>query len=80
MNKYLPTICIWALRIGLAFQAYMYHSTLGLFHLSYVLFTFLSNTRFSLMVAIYIMLPIYFLEFIIVYAMKIEAVNDNKLF
>lgn len=79
-SKYLPTLCIWLLRIGLGFQAYMYHSSLGLFHLGFVLFTFLSNTRFSLMVAIYIMLPLYFMEFVIVYAMKIEAVNQYELF
>jgi hypothetical protein len=80
INKYLPTICIWMLRIGLTLQAYMYHSSIGLFHLSFVLFTFLSSTRFSLMVSIYLMLPIYFMEFVVVYAMKIEAVNSLELF
>lgn len=80
INKYLPTIVVWSLRVGLGFQAYMYHSTLGLFHLLFVLFTFLSSTRFALMTAIFLMLPIYFFEFIIIYAMNIDAVNHQPLF
>ena len=32
------------------------------------------------MVSIYIMLPIYFFEFVIVYAMNIEVVNQYELF
>lgn len=58
----------------------MYHSSMSLFHLAFVLFTFLSTTRFSLVVSMYLMLPIYFCEFVVVYAMKIDAVNHWRLF
>lgn len=80
LNKYLPTMCIWWLRIGLGFQAYLYHSSLGIFHLAYVLLTFLSGTKFALCFSIFIMLPMYTLEFVIVYGMKISAVNHLKIF
>lgn len=41
-NESLPTIVIWALRILVCLQAYMYHSVLGLFHLTWVLASFIT--------------------------------------
>jgi len=76
VNQYLPTITIWLLRLGLGLQAYMYHSSLGLFHIAFVLFTFLVSTRFALTIAVIIILPTYFVELITVYSMKIALFDE----
>jgi hypothetical protein len=78
--KYLPTIVMWSLRIMLTFQAYMYHSSIGLFHLSWVITTFLFSDRVSLAITVLVMLPMYLWEFITVYSMKTLWLKDQPKF
>ena len=78
--NYMPTIVMWNLRILLTFQAYMYHSSIGLFHLSWVISTFLFPDRIALVITVLIMLPIYLWEFITIYAMRTPWLKDQEFF
>ena len=77
---FMPSVTIWLLRFGFGYQAYLYHSNIGLFHLSYVLATFLFSRKFTYFMSIYIILPIYSLEFIIMYGMGIPGVDNIEIF
>ena len=68
---FVPSMNIWLLRFGFGLQAYLYHSNIGLFHLSYVLATFFFSRKFTYFMSILIILPIYSLEFIIIYGLGI---------
>lgn len=72
---FIPSVNIWLLRFGFGFQAYLYHSNIGLFHLSYVLATFFFSRKFSYFMSIYIILPTYSIEFIIIYGLGIPGVD-----
>mmetsp|Transcript_34734 Transcript_34734/g.53328 ORF Transcript_34734/g.53328 Transcript_34734/m.53328 type:complete len:348 (-) Transcript_34734:7663-8706(-) len=80
LNKFLPTLVIWLIRILLAFQAYMYHTTLSLFHLVYVLSTFVFPLRMSLFLSITLMVPLYTFEFIMIYGRRIPVVKEQEFF
>lgn len=41
LNSFLPSLVVWLMRILLTFQSYMYNDALGLFHLTYVLLSFI---------------------------------------
>lgn len=41
LNSFLPSLVVWLMRIMLTFQSYMYSDALGLFHLTYVLLSFI---------------------------------------
>ena len=71
---FMPSVTIWVLRLGFGYQAYLYHSNIGLFHLSYVLATFFFSRKFSYFMTIYIILPIYSIEFIVIYGMGIPGI------
>lgn len=75
LNLYLPTIVLWTLRFALIFQCYLYHSNSGMFHLIFVLFTVILPSKLTLFLSFTLMLPIYALEFILMYGMRIPVVN-----
>ena len=80
MNLYLPTVVLWTLRFALIFQSYLYHSNSGMFHLAFVLFSFILPSRLVLFFCFVIMLPIYALEFVLMYGMRIAIVNESDFF
>lgn len=75
LNSYLPSLNIWLIRIGLGYQAYLYHSGIGIFHLSYVLLSFFFSRKFTYLLTIYVMLPVYCLEFIFIYGLGVHGMN-----
>ena len=79
-NYYMPSINIWFLRFGFGAQAYLYHSTIGLFHLTYVLSTFFFSRKFTYFMSITVVLPIYALEFITVYGIGIPGFDGHDFF
>lgn len=80
LAKYQPTIVLWLLRFLIGAQAYMYHSSLGLFHLGWVLFTFVVHERLVYFVTIVLMLPVYGWEFVVQYGMRTPGLKKNKMF
>ena len=80
MNKYLPTIVVWMLRIGLGLQSYMYHHKMSLFHLGWVLLSFICTIELTLYVTIVLLLPVYAWEFLMVYGLKIPLFNQLPMF
>lgn len=52
----------------------MYHSKIGLFHLSYVLATFFFSRKFSYFMSIYMILPVYTIEFVVIYGLGINGI------
>jgi len=77
-NFYVPSLNIWFIRFGFGFQAYIYHSRIGLFHLTYVLLTFVFSRKFTYYMSIVIILPIYALEFIVIYGIGIPGFNEKE--
>ena len=51
------------LRLFIWFQAYLYHSSIGLFHLFFVLMTFVINEQVVFFIAVSLMMPVYAWEF-----------------
>ena len=80
INLYLPTVVLWTLRFALIFQSYLYHSNTGMFHLAFVLFSFIIPSKLALFFCFVIMLPIYAMEFVLMYGMRIEVVNQYWFF
>ena len=76
----MPTVVLWTLRFALIFQSYLYHSNSGMFHLAFVLFSFILPSRLVLFFCFVIMLPIYALEFVLMYGMRIAIVNESDFF
>lgn len=74
LNIFLPTVVLWLIRILMGFQCYLYHTKLNMFHLGYVLSTFVFTGRFASFVGSTLMLPIYLGEFIITFGLEIEKV------
>lgn len=68
------------LRIGFTFQAYLYHSSIGMFHLTYVMLTFFFSRKFTYYMSIVVILPIYALEFICVYGVGIPGMDEKEFF
>jgi hypothetical protein len=79
-NEFMPATNIWFLRFGFALQAYVYHSNIGLFHLSFVILSFFFSRKFTYFMSIGIMLPIYIVEFIVIYGMGIPNFGDKEFF
>jgi hypothetical protein len=67
INDYLPTVIVWTLRILLGFQAYMYHNSLSLLHLFWVVMSFILPMKGTLFISQTIMIPIYTWEFVMIY-------------
>ena len=77
MNRYLPTLVLWAIRFFLTIQSYMYHSSLGYYHLIFILSTFILPGTYVLLLSFVVMLPLYFAEFVLLYGMRIPLVNQT---
>lgn len=58
----------------------MYHSSIGLMHLFWVLFSFFVGERLFFFTACSIMLPIYTWEFIIMYGMRTPGIRNQEPF
>jgi len=56
----------------------MYCDALSLFHLTFVLSTFVFTQKFTLYLNMVLMIPVYTLEFCVVYAMRIPVVRDEQ--
>ena len=80
LTEYQPYWVINLLRITLFLQAYMYHSSIGLMHLSRVLFSFIANDRVFFFTAASVMLPIYTWEFLIGYGMRTPGIKEIEPF
>ena len=80
LNKFLPIVAMWTLRIMLTFQIYMYHTGISLVHLMYVLLTFIIPIKIAFYFTIVVMLPLYICEFIMVYGAKIQYLKDKPEF
>jgi len=78
LNSFFPTVVLWILRFSIGFQAYLYHTNLNMFHLLFVLSTFVFSGRFATFVGAVVMLPIYCGEFIMIYSLNIPYVKDTK--
>lgn len=76
MNRYLPSVVMWALRVLLCFQAYLYHSILGYMHLTWVLATFIFSERVVFFFTAICFLPVYAWEFCVVYGMHAPWLNE----
>jgi hypothetical protein len=79
VNFFLPTAVIWGMRIFLGFQAYLYHNGNGLFHLSFVLLSFILSMKLTIFMSIVVMIPVYTFEFIMVYANRIPVLKASNL-
>lgn len=80
LNKHLPTTLMWAQRVLVGFQAYMYHTDLSLIHLTWVVMTFILPYKVMFFFSIVIMIPIYSFEFIMVYGNHIYLLGDSAFF
>lgn len=69
-----PIIVMWNARLLLVFQSYMYHGGLSIFHLCWVLCSFLFPAQYIVFFSIVVMLPLYTTEFIFVYGSRIAIV------
>lgn len=67
LNSYLPMMIIWITRFLLIFQVYMYHGGLSLYHMIWVLCSFILNIKFALFMSIVIYLPLYSVECMLIY-------------
>ena len=76
----MPTIVLQGLRLLICIQAYMYHSSLGMFHLSWVLASFLIHERAIFFFSCVVMLPLYGWEFLIQYGMRTPALGEIDFF
>ena len=79
-NEYLPLVVIWLLRILLTFQTYLYHNSLSMLHLSWVLLSFLISFELNLFLSCIVMIPIYSWEFIMIYGLRIPLIKDYDFF
>jgi hypothetical protein len=82
-ERILPDIIIWTLRVLLCFQAYMYNSPMGLFHLTWVLFSCITaamSTKVTLFMTIIVLLPVYTWEFIVMYLSNVPAIQHLEFF
>ena len=77
LNEFLPIVVVWCLRILLGFQAYMYHSNLGLLHLAWVLLSFVITYVPLLYITIVLLLPVYLTEFVMIYSLKIPIIENT---
>lgn len=80
LNTHLPTSLMWAQRVLVGFQAYMYHTDLSLVHLTWVVMTFILPYKVMFFFSIVIMIPIYSFEFIMVYGNHVYLVGDSSFF
>lgn len=53
----------------------MYHNGKGLFHLSFVLLTFILSMKLTIFLSIVVMIPVYTFEFIMIYANRIPILK-----
>lgn len=58
----------------------MYHSLIGQFHLSWILLSFIFSNTTTLWISTFFMVPIYTLEFIIVYGCQLRVIKDIGVF
>lgn len=58
----------------------MYHSSIGGLHLLFVLLTFFTGSKFTYFTSIFLMLPVYIVEFIVIYGMGIPSLNEMAFF
>ena len=79
-SEFAPVIVIWVLRLTIGLQAYMYHSIIGQFHLSWILMSFIFSNKVTLWISTLIMVPLYTFEFIIVYGGQLRVVKDVSVF
>lgn len=79
-NSWLPLVIVWALRVLLTFQAYMYHSKISILHLIWVIFSFVANIRVIMFVNMMVMIPLYTLEFTMIYGSRIPEVEYYTIF
>lgn len=80
IDVYMPTILIWYQRILLGFQIYMYHNSMSMFHLVWLLFSFIAPQSLVFFSAVVIMLPAYTSEFFFIYGNRIAYVRESAFF
>jgi len=79
-SSYAPVIIVWALRFAIGLQAYMYHSLIGQVHLTWILLSFIFSIQTTLWLSTIFMVPIYTIEFVIVYGCQLRVIQDVSVF
>ena len=77
---FLPVSLIWILRVSVGVFAYMYNSYVGLFHLIWVIISFLIPTSQFYFLSCYMMFPIVISEFSLFYVANIKSYNNARLY
>lgn len=80
LNDFLPLVVIWGLRIFLGVQTYLYHNSLSMLHLIWVLSSFIVPQQVILFLSATIMIPVYTWEFVMIYGERIPIVNKYFFF
>lgn len=67
INRYLPFLVMWCMRVMVGLQAYMYCNAFGLLHITWVLLSFCLPNNVTFFISSVFMIPIYTFEFCMVY-------------
>ena len=80
ITEYQPFIVTQILRVLLFVQGYMYHSSLGMMHVSWALYSFCVSDRVFFFTSSFIFLPIYAWEFLVTYGSRVPGIEDEIQF
>ena len=80
IETYLPEIVLNTARILLTLMAYTYHSETGLINIGWVIISMLFTERLTFIFSIFVMLPILFLQFVLIYGGRIPLIKEKPFF
>lgn len=79
-NTYLAQMVLLVAQLSMFILAYMYHCTAGLFHLFWVILSFILKTNDTLFLSVIIMVPFLTWEFILIYMSRIPKISNTTFF
>ena len=79
-TDYLPELVLTTSRILMFLFSYTYHSYASLLNIVWIVFTFVFPNEIVYLASAVAMLPIVFIQFLMVYGIRLPIIKDKKFF